>query len=176
MTKPWPIHLTPLTLPAEQHAGRELTFRIDNLKPSWKQDIQLIIDFGDGSLETDHAESMRKRGLLTHRYDQPGLYLVKIKALSENSGTSKTTLIGNARLKLLVIQSPISQAERIAGTFFNLRFLLAVCMALLIGTWRFAGNPLFGADKKAYLEAFVVGFGTNLGVEGLASWMARTIL
>ena len=176
MTEPWPIHLTTLTLPAEQHAGREITFQIDNLKPSWKQDIQLTLDFDDGALKTNHAELLRKRGLLTHRYDQPGLYSIKIKALSKNSVTGETTIIGNARLKLLVNQSPVSQAERIAGTFFNLRFLLALGIALLIGTWRFAGNPLFGADKKAYLEAFVVGFSTNLGIEGLASWTAGIIL
>jgi hypothetical protein len=175
MAEPWPVHLVVLTLPEEQHVEREITFQVDNLKTGWQQDIELTIDFGDGTLETDHAESLRKRGILTHRYEQPGSYVVEIRALGRDSVTGATDIIGQTKLNLLVKQSPLSNAQRVAGAFFNLRFLLALGIALLIGTWRFAGNPLFGADKD-YLEAFVVGFSTNLGIEGLASWTAKTVM
>lgn len=174
--EPWPIHLMSLTTGDELHAKREIIFQIDNLNPAWKQDVELKIDFGDGSKEVSDAESLRKRGLLSHRYEQPGRYTVKVEALSHDQITGQQTIDGVSELSIMASQSPVSSAERISSTFFNLRFLLAMTIASLIGTWRFASNPLFGAKKRDYLEAFVVGFSANLGVEGLASWSAKVSL
>lgn len=173
MQKPWPIHLAIETPPHGRFAGSETRFRVDALKPSWHGDIRVSIDYGDGTMETQDADSLRKQGLLAHRYTGTGHYVVTLRARAVDPVSGEARTVGEARSSLLVRESPASRMRQLASELFNLRFMLALGIALLVGSWRFAGNPLFGARKRDYLEAFATGFGANLGVDGLASWVAK---
>ncbi len=53
--------------------------------------------------------------------------------------------------------------------FLNMRFLLAVIVALLIQGWRLTEERPFGSLGRDYIEAFAIGAGSNAGMEGVVA-------
>jgi hypothetical protein len=90
-------------------------------------------------------------------------------AFEPGSLEAKGELLGEGATTLDIGPDPISNARRLAGLFFNLRFALALVVGLLIQGWRLYGERPFGAQRRDYLEAFAVGFAAHAGVDGLAA-------
>jgi hypothetical protein len=75
--------------------------------------------------------------------------------------------LGEGCVELEVAASPVGTARALAASFFNLRFALALLVALLINGWRLSAKGPFGARRLDYVEAFAIGAGSNLGLEGV---------
>ena len=82
-------------------------------------------------------------------------------------------ILGEGKVELEILPSPISAARALAGYFLNLRFFIALTIGLLVQGWRFYAERPFGAQGKDYLEAFALGLGIDAGVRGLTDLLTK---
>lgn len=172
MHEPWPIHVTPRTAADERYTGRNLVLEIGNINSAWGPGTTIQIDFGDGSPAlTRNAEEVRKAGVISHRYPDSGNFRFRVTALDKEPDTSMgddtDKILGNGETALVIDPSPVSTATQLAAMFLNMRFLLAVIVALLIQGWRLTEERPFGSLGRDYIEAFAIGAGSNAGMEGV---------
>lgn len=174
MRDPWPIHVTPRTPANERYTGRNLVLEIGNINSAWGPGTIIQIDFGDGSLAlTRNAEEVRKVGVISHRYPDSGNFRFRVTALDKepdaSMGDDSYEILGNGKTALVIDPSPVSTATKLAAMFLNMRFLLAVIVALLIQGWRLTEERPFGSLGRDYIEAFAIGAGSNAGMEGVVA-------
>ena len=174
MREPWPIHVAPRTPADERYTDRNLVLEIGNINSAWGPGTIIQIDFGDGSPAlTKNAEEVRKAGVISHRYPDSGNFRFRVTALDKEPDTSMGDdtyeILGNGEAALVIDPSPVSTATQLAAMFLNMRFLLAVIVALLIQGWRLTEERPFGSLGRDYIEAFAIGAGSNAGMEGVVA-------
>lgn len=174
MREPWPIHVAPRTPADERYTDRNLVLEIGNINSAWGPGTIIQIDFGDGSPAlTRNAEEVRKAGVISHRYPDSGNFRFRVTALDKEPDTSMGDdtyeILGNGEAALVIDPSPVSTATQLAAMFLNMRFLLAVIVALLIQGWRLTEERPFGSLGRDYIEAFAIGAGSNAGMEGVVA-------
>jgi hypothetical protein len=70
----------------------------------------------------------------------------------------------------------VSRAERLADNFLNLRFAIALLIALVVYYWRYhSKTAIFGARSVDYVEAFALGFAANAAVVNLPEVLAKAV-
>ncbi len=84
--------------------------------------------------------------------------------------------LGQGSATILPRPSPISAAQRLADEFLNLRFGLALLVALTVYFWRYQNRAsAFGAKPYDYVEAFALGFAADAAVAHLPQALAGLI-
>lgn len=169
-----------LRTPAGQRTQeRAVHFEIGGLDPVWGAGTAVAVDFGDGSPTwTGDAETVRRQPLFAHRYSDPGRHRITVTAtsdLSESSNEPGGELLGKGTVAVDVASDPVSAARQLAGMLLNLRFALALVVGLMIQGWRVYSDQPFGARRRDYLEAFAVGFGAHVGIDGLTALLPGLI-
>lgn len=177
MTEPRRLQVTPLTAPQERYVGRQLNLEIGDLDPVWGAGVEIAVDFGDGTpLLRLTAEQVRQGARVSHRYQRPQSAAVRAIATSDVTPDLLQPVgapLGVGEVVLDIRPSPVRAAQAMADRFFNLRFALALMIALLVQGWRFYGTRPFGAQGRDYIEAFALGLGINVGIEGLAEVLEK---
>ncbi len=167
--------------PRDQRVGEQsIAIEVGGLDPLWTAGTRLWVDFGDGSSPwTGTAEAIRQRPLLEHRYERPGSYHLEVRAVRDRGDSSVPAAdpaadsasdqepLGQGTASLEIAPDPVSATRGLADFFFNLRFLLALLVGLLIQGWRLQGDKPFGADRRDYLEVYAIGVASRAGVDGL---------
>ena len=166
------LRVTVLTPAAEQYAGREIRFQISNSDPAWRNGVQLTLDFGDGAPQTLTAEELAQNKSFAHTFARKANYALSAYAMS----CANPTATGKAVPKLgatpeqspqalRINESPVSAMEKLADRFFNIRYGLALLIAVVLYFWRFqARTKVFGASSLDYAQAFTLGFAASLAV------------
>jgi hypothetical protein len=167
MRDPWPLVVKPETPPEGRTTDREIRLRIGGLDPAWGPGVRVRVTFGDGAESITDAEALRQAGVLPHRYLTAGTYRVQVRADLGPEVYQGEAALGEGGIELEVAPSPVGTARALAASFFNLRFALALLVALLINGWRLSAKGPFGARPLDYVEAFAIGAGSNLGLEGV---------
>ena len=170
-----------LTPPDEHYAGRELRLGVTNLDPAWKHGVQVRLDFGDGAAQTLNAEDLAHNCWFTHTYAHQGSYPLRASAILCEAATQNGALRPDsdpAQSKspqlLKIAASPVSAAARLAETFFNIRYALALVIAAGMYFWRFqAKTTAFGANSLDYAWAFSCGFAASLAVDKLPDTISK---
>lgn len=177
MAEPWPLHLIVRSHPSERYEQREITFAVQNLNPAWGPGITLVIDFGDNTpLIFKSAEEVRQGAPIAHRYEQSQgvtIRVVAAEAFQPGSRQPVSETLGEGKVELEILPSPISLARELAGQFLNLRFFIALTIGLLVQGWRVGAERPFGAQGKDYIEAFAFGLGIDAGVQGLTELLTK---
>lgn len=174
MREPWPIHVALRTPADERYTDRNILFEIGNINPAWGPGMIIQIDFGDKSpVLARNAEEVREAGVISHRYPDSGNFRFRVVALTKEPdaslGDGTYEMLGSGEAALVIDPSPISAATQLAAIFLNMRFLLAVIVALLIQGWRLTEERPFGSLGRDYIEAFAIGTCSNAGMEGVVA-------
>jgi hypothetical protein len=167
MRDPWPLVVQAETPADGRYVDREIRYRIGGLDPAWGPGVQVRVAFGDGSELVSDAQALRQAGGLSHRYLTQGTYGVRVRADLDPGAPASAAALGEGDVAVAIAASPIGTARALAASFFNLRFALAVLVALLVQGWRLSAKGPFGARRLDYVEAFAIGAGSNLGLEGV---------
>ncbi|HEV2674505.1 MAG TPA: hypothetical protein VGV37_08185 [Aliidongia sp.] len=174
------IDLTPVTPPEERIAGRPLTFTVGHMDPAWEMDVSIGVDFGDGSPPLVATAEQVRQGLpIIHEYGAP-LTLHPSVVAAENFKPGgmepREAPLGEGGTTLLIAPSPVSDAARLADDFLNLRFAIALLIALVVYHWRYhSRTAIFGARSFDYVEAFALGFAANVAVSKLPEILAKIV-
>jgi hypothetical protein len=82
--------------------------------------------------------------------------------------------LGEGRTTVLIAPFPVSAAQRLADDFLNLRFAIALLIALVVYYWRYhSRTTIFGARSVDYVEAFALSFAANAAVANLPDILAK---
>jgi hypothetical protein len=160
------LDLTVATPEGERVVGRQLVFAAGRLDPVWGAGVQIGVDFGDGSPPfTASAEQLRQGAAIEHTYATPltaHLKLAAAEGLKPGTIEPQGVSLGEGGATILIAPSPITAAQRLADDIFNLRFGIALLIAMTVYYWRFHNrNKVFGANGIDYVEAFTLGFVAN---------------
>lgn len=170
-----------LVTPAEELVvGRRITVAVARMDPVWGTGVRVGVDFGDGAPPyVGRAEQLRQGRAITHEYAAPltrHLRVVAAKDLKPGSIEPADAALGEGATSVLIAPSPVSRAERLADDFLNLRFAIALLIALVVYYWRFhSKTTIFGARSIDYAEAFVLGFAANAAVTNLPDALAKVL-
>lgn len=174
------LDLTLATAGEDVVVGRRLTFSIGRLDPVWGPGVLIGVDFGDGSpplIAT--AEQLRQGFAVTHEYAAPRTAhpkLVAAKELKPGGVEPVGAALGEGGATILIKPSPVSQAQALADDFLNLRFALALLIALIVYFWRYQSRTaIFGAKSFDYAEAFGLGFVANAAIVKLPEALAALV-
>lgn len=175
-----PLDVSVVTPPAKRLGGRRIGVEVRNLDPVWGAGSEVRVDFGDGSAAwVGDAETLRQQPVLKHRYRAPGRYRVSVRVSGQPvdaaDAATASQLLGDGAAAIEIAADPIVAARRLGSLFFNLRFLLALAIGLLIQGWRVAGDRPFGGARRDYLEAFAVGFVAHAGIDGLVALVPKLL-
>jgi hypothetical protein len=156
---------------------RPLTFAIGRLDPVWGAGVAVGIDFGDGAPPVvATAERLRQGFAVTHAYTSPRTVHAAVVAAKEfTPGTINPvgSTLGEGHATILIRPSPVSRAQALADDFLNLRFALALIVALTVYFWRYhSKTAIFGARGFDYVEAFALGFVANAAMTRLPEAVA----
>ena len=160
------------TAPEDWTAQRAISFGVEGVDPLWGSSVQITLDWGDGTppFRTD-ADSIRRGAVPEHAFARPVAETLHVVAQDPTAGQ----VLGEGRLTLPVGDSPVSLAQGLAERLFNMRFLLALAVAVMIYLWRFqAGRKVFGASSVDYVEAFALGIAMDAIVADLPVLLSRT--
>jgi len=172
------LDLTPTTPQDERIVGRQLTVTAGRLDPVWRAGVQIGVDFGDGTPPfAASAEQLRQGAAIEHTYATPLTAHLKLAAAEgfrpgtiEPQGAS----LGEGGTTILVAPSPITAAQRLADDILNLRFAIALLIALTVYYWRFhSSTKVFGAKSIDYIEAFTLGFIANAAAGKLPDLLGK---
>jgi hypothetical protein len=164
---------TPLT---ERVVGRELTFAVGGADPVWGASTTIRIDFGDGKPPFSvSAEALRQGRQIVHTYDAPVTVHLAVTAIEDpKPGETTGTVLGQGTSTVLISPSPVTAAQVVADEFINLRFALALLIALTVYYWRYCSRAAtFGARGYDYVEAFALGFAADAAVSQLPQAVAK---
>jgi len=172
------LDLAATTPEDERIVGRQLTFNATRLDPVWGAGVQIGIDFGDGTPPfSASAEQLRQGAAIEHTYTTPLTAHLKLTAAeSFKPGTIEPqgTTLGEGSTTVLIAPSPITAAQRLADDILNLRFAIALLIALTIYYWRFHNRTkVFGANGIDYIEAFALGFIANTAAGSLPAVLGK---
>jgi hypothetical protein len=174
-----PLRLRLVTPAEEAVVGRRLTFVVEHMDPVWVVGgVQIGVDFGDGSRPfVATAEQLSQDRPITHEYAAPlttHLSVVAAEELKPGGIEPVDAALGEGERTVLVAPSPVSRAERLADDFLNLRFAIALLIALVVYYWRYhSRTAILGARSVDYVEAFAVGFAANAAVANLPEVLAK---
>jgi hypothetical protein len=177
-TQPRRITITTTTPPGERTVGNRLNFRIGQVDPLWGASSIVRVDFGDHTLAFQtNAEQLRQGAQISHRYTDARTRTVKVSIVEPRAGrTGHDIRLGQGHTVILLRPSPISAARRLADEFLNLRFGLALLVALTIYYWRYHSKvTAFGARGYDYIEAFALGFAADAAVVHLPQALASLV-
>jgi hypothetical protein len=163
---------TPLT---ERVVGRELTFTVRGADPVWGPSTAIRVDFGDGKPPFSvNAEALRQGRQIVHTYDAPLTVHLTVTATEDpKPGETTGTVLGQGTSTILISPSPVTGAQILADEFINLRFALALLIALTVYYWRYHSRATtFGARGYDYVEAFALGFAADVAVSNLPQAVA----
>lgn len=175
MTRPRALTIAPRTSVDERVVGRDIAFDVTGADPVWGSSTAIRVDFGDGSSAFGaDAEATRQGRPIVHAYGAPITARVSVTATEDpKPGEATGTLLGQGNNTVLVLPSPVSQARIVADEFLNLRFALALLIAMTVYYWRYhSRTTVFGAQGYDYVEAFAVGFAVNAAVSHLPQAIA----
>lgn len=175
-----PLSIEVTTPHNELYAERQIEFKIANLGPDWGPGVMVAVNFGDGQPEIMTAEDLRKNKLVMHIYKDAESFTVAAiaaEAFKPNTMQPVQKPLGEGKLQQFSISpSPISAARKLADTFFNARFGLALLIAGLLYFWRYhATKAVFGANTFDYAQAFALGFAVSLAINDLPQKLAEFI-
>jgi len=163
------------TPPAERVVGREVAFSVGGADPVWGASTTIRLDFGDGKPAFSvNAEALRQGRQIVHAYDAPvTAHLTVIATEDPKPGETSGTVLGRGASTILISPSPVSAAQVVADEFINLRFALALVIALTVYYWRYHSRAAtFGARGYDYVEAFALGFAADAAVSQLPQAIA----
>jgi hypothetical protein len=162
LVKPRRLTVVSMTPPDDRIVGRRLRFAIDGIDPAWGAAVSLRVAFGDPSPPlVASAETLRTAPPITHIYTAPIIANVTVTA-TENPypGAVTGTPIGAGRATIDI--APIPGSQIFADEFVNMRFALALVIALTLAYWRYhSKTAVFGARGYDYVEAFALGFAAD---------------
>ncbi len=173
--RPRLLTLEAATPPAERVVGRRLTFAVGGGDPAWGAATTIRVDFGDGGPPfVASAEAMRQGRQVEHEFAAPLTAHLSVSAIADpRPGETAGTMLGQGRATILVAPSPATGAQRLADDFINLRFALALLIALTAYFWRYHSRAaIFGARGYDYVEAFALGFAADAAVSHLPQAVA----
>ncbi len=150
----------------ERVVGRQLAFSAGRLDPVWGAGVRIGVDFGDGTPPfVVSAEQLRQGAGIEHTYATPltaHLTLEAAEGFKPGTIEPQGVSLGEGGATVLIAPSPITAAQRLADDILNLRFGIALLVALTVYYWRFHdSNKVFGAKGVDYVEAFTLGFIAN---------------
>jgi hypothetical protein len=134
--QPRELDVTLITPPDQRVVGRALQFSIGHADPVWGTGVAIGVSFGDGSpplLLT--AEQLRQDGVVAHQYRGPvtaHVTVVAAKQFKPDSIAPVDAALGEGAAGVLVAPSPVSRAQALADDFLNLRFAIALLIALVV--------------------------------------------
>ena len=84
------------------------------------------------------------------------------------------TVLGAGATSVLIAPSPVTRTQLLADEILNLRFALALLIALVVYYWRYQSKiAILGARSFDYMEAFTLGFAANAAVNNLPEILAK---
>lgn len=175
MNRPRNLGLQVLTPMEERVVGRDLSFTVTGADPVWGSSTTIQVDFGDGSAPfVANAEAVRQSGPIVHQYAAPVTVRLSVTATEDpKPGEATGTLLGQGNTTALILPSPVTRARIIADEFLNLRFALALLIAMTVYYWRYHNRTtIFGARGYDYVEAFALGFAVDAAVSRLPQAIA----
>jgi hypothetical protein len=160
------LDLTVATQEDERIVGREITFTAGRLDPVWGAGVKIGVDFGDGSPPfVASAEQLRQGAAIEHTYASAltaHLTLTAAEGFKPGTIDPQGAALGEGSATILIAPSPITAAQRLADDILNLRFAVALLIALTVYYWRFQNSKkVLGANSIDYVEAFALGFVAN---------------
>jgi hypothetical protein len=159
--------LEPITPAADQVVDRNLIFTLRGQDPVWRSETTIQVDFGDGSKPFQaNAEQLRQGRQIEHSYGAAlTAHLTVTATEAPVPGSATATLLGAGKTSILVAPSPVTGAQVVADEFLNLRFGLALLIALTVYYWRYQNRTaVFGTRTYDYVEAFALGFAADAAV------------
>ena len=178
--RPWVLGVAVTAPEAERVVGRTLSFSINHADPVWGAGVLLAVAFGDGtppSLLT--AEQLRQGRAVTHDYAAPITARVTVIAAERfKPGTIDPvdTALGAGGAGVLIAPSRVTRAELLADDILNLRFAIALLIALVVYYWRYQSKTaILGARGIDYVETFALGFAANAAVSNLPDVLAKLV-
>ncbi len=178
MTRPRALVIQPRTPVNERVVGRDLIFDLTGADPVWGSSTTIRVDYGDGSAAfSADAEAVRRGRPIVHEYSAPTTAQVSATATEDpKPGEATGTLLGQGNTTVLVLPSPITGARIVADEFLNLRFALALLIAMTVYYWRYhSRTTVFGARGYDYVEAFALGFVVDAAVSHLPQAIAGLV-
>jgi hypothetical protein len=177
---PRPLTIEAITAPADRYAGRPIAFRVDGLDEGWGPGVEIALDFGDGSaVAATSAEEAREQPFV-HSYREPTAPRLQVAAaFAFRPGTLSPVdrLLGSGGANYKIDKSPQTAARAIGDIFLNLRFGLALLIAVLVYFWQFwAREPTFGAQSFDYVKAFALGVAVQAAVSNLPEALGKIAL
>ncbi len=168
LIKPRGLTLGSGTPPDSRIVGRKIEFSLLGADPAWGAAVTMRVDFGDDTpafLTT--AESLRARPTISHIYTAPIETTLTVQAVkSPTPGAVSGTVLGAGTMPIEIL--PIPGAQILADEFVNMRFALALVIALTLSYWRFqTRTAVFGARPYDYVEAFALGFAADAATSNL---------
>jgi hypothetical protein len=136
--------------------------------PAWGAAVTLRVDFGDGTPQVlANAERLRTGAPITHIYTAPITARLTVQATESPTPGAVTGAVLGAGTTTIEI-SPIPGSQILADEFVNMRFALALVIALTLSYWRFqTRTAVFGARPYDYVEAFALGFAADAATSNL---------
>lgn len=175
ISRPRNLTLRSLTPADERVVGRDLSFTLSGADPVWGSSTTIRVDFGDGTAPfIANAEAVRQSGPIVHQYAAPVTARLSVTATEDpKPGEATGTLLGQGNTTVLIVPSPVTRARIIADEFLNLRFALALLIAMTVYYWRYHNRTtVFGARGYDYVEAFALGFAVDAAVSRLPQAIA----
>ncbi len=175
-----PLDLTLVTPAADLVVGRTVTFTVGRMDPVWGSGVRVGVTFGDGSPPfVATAEDLRQGHQITHEYGTPlsaHLSVTAAKDFKPGGTEPVAAALGSGDTTILISPSPVTRAQRLADDFLNLRFAIALLIALVVYYWRYQSKTaVFGQRGFDYVEAFTLGFAANAAVEKLPEILAKLV-
>ncbi len=159
--------LEAVTPVAEQVVGRSVTFALRGGDPVWGSAANIDVNFGDGTPPFHAtAEQLRQGQQISHAFQSAiTAHVTVVAAEPATPGGGAATILGAGKTSILVAPSPVTGAQVLADEFINLRFGLALLLALTVYYWRYQNRTsVFGAESYDYVEAFALGFAADAAV------------
>jgi hypothetical protein len=164
---PRTLVLDSITPVSERVVGRTLAFAVHGQDPVWGSSTTMQVDFGDHTAPFQaSAEALRQGKQITHDYTAALTANLSVSATeAPTAGAPNGTILGAGATTILIAPSPLSGAQALADAFINLRFGLALLIALTVYYWRYNNrSSVFGARSYDYVEAFALGFAADAAV------------
>lgn len=175
MSRPRNLGLRALAPTDERVVGRDLSFTLSGADPVWGSSTTIRVDFGDSTPPfITNAEAVRQSGPIVHQYTAPVTARLSVTATEDpKPGGATGTVLGQGSTTVLILPSPVTRARIIADEFLNLRFALALLIAMTVYYWRYHNRTtIFGARGYDYVEAFALGFAVDAAVARLPQAIA----